>query len=100
MERAKLKVTVIVLLAILNVILLGLVINQRSQAQVYEQTGRTQALAYLEQNGISTEEGVVPWESKLADPQVDPEQAEFLSDQVTTDTWEIRAMRRPETLLG
>ena len=99
MERAKLKFTVIVLLAILNVILLGLVINQRSQAQVYEQTGRTQALAYLEQNGISTEEGVVPWESKLADPQVDPEQAEFLSEQVTTDTWEIRAMRRPETLL-
>ncbi len=99
MERAKLKFTVIVLLAILNVILLGLVINQRSQAQVYEQTGRSQAVAYLEQNGICVEEGIVPWESTLADPQVDPERAAFISEQVKTDTWEIRSMRRPETLL-
>ncbi|MBQ5584504.1 MAG: hypothetical protein IIU74_07175 [Ruminiclostridium sp.] len=99
MERAKLKFTVILLLVILNVILLGIVMSQRSQTQVYEEAGRTQALVYLEQHGISVEKDGIPWESALTDPQQAPENAAFISDQITTETWEIRPMRRPETLL-
>ena len=99
MERAKLKFTVIVLLAVLNVILLGLVLDQRSQTQVYEQAGRTQATAYLEQNGISVEEDVIPWQSQLTDYRDDPDLEELVTKQVTTETWEIQSMRQPETLL-
>ena len=99
MERAKLKFTVIVLLVILNIILLGVVISQRTQAQVYEEVGQIQALVYLEQHGISVEKETIPWESTLTDPRLDPEKATFLSDQITTETWEIRTMRGPETLL-
>lgn len=99
MERAKLKFTVIILLAVLNVILLGLVIVQRNQTQVYEEAGRTQAMDYLEQHGIRLEEDMVPWESTLADPQADLEKGESISGQVTTETWEVQSMRRPETLL-
>ncbi len=99
MERAKLKFTVIVLLAILNVILLGVVISQRSQAQVYEEMGQEQVLVYLEQHGVSVEKDVIPWENTLTDPRLVPEKTALLSDQITTETWEIRAMRRPETLL-
>ena len=99
MERAKLKFTVIVLLAVLNVILLGLVLNQRSQAQVYEEVGHTQALVYLDQHGITVEEDVIPWESQLKDSRLDPEQEDFLVQQLPTSTWEIQPMRKPETLL-
>jgi regulatory protein YycI of two-component signal transduction system YycFG len=99
MERAKLKFTVIVLLVILNIILLGIVINQRSQAQVYEEAGQTQAMLYLDQHGISVKSDAIPWDSTLTDPRLDPEKAAFISEQVTTETWEIRPMRRPETLL-
>ncbi|MBR3751925.1 MAG: hypothetical protein IKK50_02195 [Ruminiclostridium sp.] len=99
MERAKLKFTVIILLAVLNVILLGLVITQRNQAQVYEEAGRTQALEYLAQNGISAQEETIPWESSLADSRGDPARQELISDLAETDTWEIQAMRQPETLL-
>ncbi|MBQ2926315.1 MAG: hypothetical protein IJE03_05775 [Ruminiclostridium sp.] len=99
MERAKLKFAVIILLVILNIILLTVVISQRSQARVYEEAGRTQAVVYLDQHGIDLEDDVIPWESALADPREDPEMAEFISGQITTETWEIRPMRRPETLL-
>jgi len=99
MERAKLKFTVIILLAVLNVILLGLVITQRNQAQVYEEAGRTQALEYLAQNGISAREETIPWESSLSDSRGDPDRQEMITDLAETDTWEIQAMRQPETLL-
>lgn len=99
MERAKLKFTVIILLVILNVILLGIVINQRGQAKDYEQVGRTQALVYLEQHGISVAEDVIPWESHGKESRLDPDREAFLAEQVTTSTWEFQTMRKPETLL-
>lgn len=99
MERAKLKFTVIILLAVLNVILLGLVITQRNQARVYEEAGRIQALEYLAQNGISVQEDTIPWESTQSDSRVDPARQEMISELSETDTWEIQAMRQPETLL-
>lgn len=99
MERAKLKFTVIILLVILNIILLGVVIGQRSQAKVYDEAGQTQVLVYLDQHGISVEHDVIPWESALTDSRMDPEKAEYIAGQITTETWEVQAMRRPETLL-
>lgn len=97
MERAKLKFTVIILLAVLNVILLGLAMNQRSQTQVYEEAGRSQALLYLEQHGISVEEGLIPWESTLQ--SLDEDAQQMVSELAATDTWEVQSMRQPETLL-
>lgn len=99
MERAKLKFTVIILLAVLNVILLGLVIHQRAQAQVYEEAGRIQALDYLTQNGITAEEETIPWASSLEDSRTDPARQELLSELTETEAWEIQTMRQPETLL-
>ena len=86
MERAKLKFTVIILLVILNVILLGIVINQRGQAKDYEQVGRTQALVYLEQHGISVAEDVIPWESHGKESRLDPDREAFLAEQTTEVT--------------
>ncbi|MBR5534986.1 MAG: hypothetical protein IKU62_09110 [Ruminiclostridium sp.] len=95
MERAKLKFTVIVLLVILNIILLGIVLSQGGQARVYKEAGQTQALDYLDQNGIAVEGDVIPWESTLTEQ----EKSAAISSQITTETWEIRSMRQPETLL-
>ena len=72
MERAKLKLTVIILLALLNVLLLSLVLSQNLQSRTYEQDGRVQALVYLDDRGIQAEEDVIPWESVFLDAKADP----------------------------
>lgn len=87
MERRKLKLTVILILAILDAVLLALVLVQDRQSAVYEETGRTQAVRYLAQNGLTVAEDAVPWESALTPPK---------SDGVS---WEIQTARSAETLL-
>ena len=56
MERTKLKLAVIILLAALNLCLLGVVVSQNRQTQRYEELGREQALLYLENRGIAVQE--------------------------------------------
>lgn len=65
MERSKLKLTVILLLAILNVVLLGKILAQDRASRDYTETGRSQAVIYLQNNGIRVQEAAVPWESGL-----------------------------------
>lgn len=101
MERAKLKLTVIILLVLLNVFLLGLVLSQNLQSQRYEQEGRAQAMVYLNDHGIQAEEDVIPWESVFLDARADPSKLlleESLHVQ-TLSSWEILSARRSETLV-
>lgn len=102
MERAKLKLTVIILLALLNVLLLSLVLSQNLQSRTYEQNGRTQALVYLNDRGIQAEEDVIPWESVFLDAKADPGKLmleESPVPQGTVSSWEILSTRQPETLV-
>ena len=87
MERRKLKLTVILILAILDAVLLALVLVQDRQSAAYEESGCTQAVRYLAQNGLTVAEDAVPWESALTPPK---------SDGVS---WEIQTSRSAETLL-
>ena len=63
MERSKLKWGVILLLALLNVVLLGMMVQQDRESRAYAQAGRTQALVWLERRGITAREETIPWES-------------------------------------
>lgn len=102
MERAKLKLTVIILLALLNVLLLSLVLSQNLQSRTYEQDGRTQAQVYLNDRGIQAKEDVIPWESVFLDAKADPGKLlleESRVPQGTVSSWEILSARQPETLV-
>lgn len=103
MERAKLKGAVIILLALVNVILLGLVLRQNHTYAQYEQEGRAQALAYLEDHGIAADEDVIPWNSLLQDAKADPSKhllAEAPVDLEEDKTlWETQTARQPLTLV-
>lgn len=103
MERTKLKLAVIVLLALLNLCLLSIVLLRHGQAQLYEQTGHQQALIYLENQGISVQESVIPWDSVLLKPGKDPtslilSQAPLPVERIA-ETWDVQPMAQPETLL-
>ena len=66
MERSKLKLTVIFLLAVLNLFLLGSVLLQHHQSQVYADTTREQVLLYLQRSGVTVQEETIPWQSTLS----------------------------------
>ncbi len=101
MERTKLKLTVILLLAILNVVLLGKIVAQDQASRAYTETGRSQAVVYLQNNGITVSEAVVPWESGLRGKAA----AELVlnGDQLPEGklplAYDILEMRGAETLL-
>lgn len=101
MERSKLKLAVILLLALLNVVLLGMMLLQDGESRRYDQTGRTQALVWLENSGITVQEEVIPWESSLVT------QGKRLDEQILAgapqgglpEDCRFQVSRRPETLL-
>ncbi len=101
MERSKLKLTVILLLAILNVVLLGKIVAQDQASRAYAETGRTQAVVYLQNNGIGVQEAAVPWESGLRNKPA----AELVlnGDQLPEgklpQAYDILELRGAETLL-
>lgn len=101
MERAKLKLAVIVLLALLNLCLLAVVLIRHGQAELYEQTGRDQAIIYLERRGLTVREDSIPWDSALLDPGTDPTALLLppLPAEGMADAWETQPMAQPETLL-
>ena len=103
MERAKLKLAVIFLLAVLNLCLLGLVGLQNRQSKQYEEIARTQAIVYLNNRNIAVEERTVPWQSdlaaqgsKAAEQILDPTE---IPAEGIAQTCEIQSQRQPETLL-
>ena len=104
MERSKVKLTVNFLLIVLDLCLLGIVAYQNHSARVYEQVTRDQALLFLENHGIHAAEETIPWETALEVP------AKKLPEYILPETplpaaglgesYEVRTMRRPETLLA
>ena len=104
MERSKVKLTVIFLLIVLDLCLLGIVAFQNHSARVYEQYTRDQALLFLENRGICASEETIPWETELEVP------AKKIPEHILPETplpatglgesYEVRTMRRPETLLA
>lgn len=62
MERTRLKLAVIFLLAALNVVLLGYVLLQAQQSKDYEDLTRQQIMTYLTDHGIAVSETRIPWE--------------------------------------
>lgn len=80
MERSKLKLTVIFLLAVLNLFLLGNVFLQYHQARTYENTTREQTLLYLQNRGIQVDRETVPWESTLSG-ETETAASQLLPDQ-------------------
>lgn len=62
MERTRLKLAVIFLLAALNVVLLGYVLLQAQQSKDYEDLTRQQIMTYLTNHGIAVSETHIPWD--------------------------------------
>ena len=62
MERTRLKLAVIFLLAALNVVLLGYVLLQAQQSKDYEDLTRQQIMTYLTDHGIAVSETRIPWD--------------------------------------
>ena len=103
MERSKLKLAVIFLLAVLDLCLLGIVVWQNHSANRYESAAREQAMLYLENHGIRAKQETIPWKSALDVPvkklpeHILPETP--LPETGLGESFEVLAMRRPETLL-
>ena len=104
MERSKLKLAVIFLLAVLDLCLLGIVVWQNHSASRYESAAREQAMVYLENHGIRAKQVAIPWRSSLdvtvkkLPEHILPEAP--LPEAGLGDSFEVLAMRRPETLLA
>jgi hypothetical protein len=61
-EWSKIKNIVLLILAAVNLILLGLVFQRKQQVRQYEDALRSSTVAVLEDNHITVEEDRVPWE--------------------------------------
>ena len=76
MERARMKLAVIFLLAALNAVLLGCVLVQAHQTKEYEALTRQQAMTYLKNHGVSISEAVIPWETDAMKIDLDAERTD------------------------
>lgn len=104
MERARLKLAVIFLLAALNAVLLGYVLVQAHQTKEYETLTRQQAMTYLENHGISISETIIPWQTDPAEINLDAERTDdFGGDPIPTEglpeNCEVEDSRKTVTLL-
>ena len=103
MERSKLKLTVIFLLAVLNICLLGIVFVQNRQSHAYEEITYKQAIVYLKNNGIEVKSETIPWNSVFLARNPDYAslimEPETLPEEGLPKNCEIQAMREPATLL-
>lgn len=103
MERSKLKLAVIFLLAVLNLVLLGCVIVQHQQARSYEKLTQDQILVYLASNGITADGSSIPWQTSLTTQPEDLAdqllEGEELPDQGLPANCEVQPSRAPATLL-
>ena len=86
MERTRLKLAVIFLLAALNVVLLGYVLLQAQQSRAYEDLTRRQAMTYLETHGVLLSESIIPWETDTTKIDLDTERtADFGGDPIPAE---------------
>ena len=104
MERSKLKLAVIFLLAMLDLCLLGIVIWQNYSARSYESAAMEQTMLYLEKHGIRAKRETIPWETSLDVPVKQlPEhilEEAPLPESGLGESFEVLAMRRPVTLVA
>lgn len=104
MERTRLKLAVIFLLAALNVVLLGYVLLQAQQSRAYEDLTRRQAMTYLETHGVLLSESIIPWETDTTKIDLDTERTDdFGGDPIPEgglpENCEVEDSRKTVTLL-
>lgn len=104
MERTRLKLAVIFLLAALNVVLLGYVLLQAQQSRAYEDLTRRQAMTYLETHGVLLSESIIPWETDTTKIDLDTERTDdFGGDPIPAEglpeNYEVEDSRKTVTLL-
>lgn len=104
MERTRLKLAVIFLLAALNVVLLGYVLLQAQQSRAYEDLTRRQAMTYLETHGVLLSESIIPWETDTMKIDLDTERTDdFGGDPIPAgglpENCEVEDSRKTVTLL-
>ena len=104
MERTRLKLAVIFLLAALNVVLLGYVLLQAQQSRAYEDLTRRQAMTYLETHGVLLSESIIPWETDTTKIDLDTERTDdFGGDPIPAkglpENCEVEDSRKTVTLL-
>lgn len=103
MERARLKLAVIFLLAALNIVLLGYVLLQAHQTREYEALTHQQVLTYLNNHGIAISEASIPWKIDGKKIDLDTEGAALSGDPIPEgglpDNCEVETSRDAVTLL-
>lgn len=76
MESAKLKNIILIILIVTNVLLLGLMVFQRLESRQYQQKALADAVALLEQRGISVRQEAIPTQDFPAPMTLARDQAE------------------------
>lgn len=103
MERARLKLAVIFLLAALNIVLLGYVLLQAHQTREYEALTHQQVLTYLNNHGIAISEASIPWKIDGKKIDLDTEGAALSGDPLPEgglpENCEVETSRDAVTLL-
>lgn len=103
MERSKLKWVVIFILTLLNCCLLLAVGIHNWESNQYESIVRSQAVVYLKNHGISTDEAFIPWETRLSTGIYEAKKQVITGMTVPegriSTACEIQTQRQPETLV-
>lgn len=71
MEWSKIKTIILIILAGTNLLLLSFVLRQDLQERSVQQQARQEAIAFLEKNGVTVEESIIPKEDTLQPQQVE-----------------------------
>ena len=103
MERTRLKLAVIFLLAALNVVLLGYVLLQAQQSKDYEDLTRQQIMTYLTDHGIAVSETHIPWDEDWRAVVLEEESSNMGGDPLPEgglpENCEVEDSRKTVTLL-
>ena len=103
MERTRLKLAVIFLLAALNVVLLGYVLLQAKQSKDYEDLTRQQIMTYLTDHGIALSETHIPWDEDWRAVVLEEESSNMGGDPLPEgglpENCEVEDSRKTVTLL-
>ena len=103
MERTRLKLAVIFLLAALNVVLLGYVLLQAQQSKDYEDLTRQQIMTYLTDHGIAVSETHIPWDEDWRAVVLEEESSNMGGDPLPEgglpENCEVETARSAVTLL-
>ena len=103
MERTRLKLAVIFLLAALNVVLLGYVLLQAQQSKDYEDLTRQQIMTYLTDHGIAVSETRIPWDEDWRAVVLEEESSNMGGDPLPEgglpENCEVETARSAVTLL-